>query len=141
MGPVRILVTGSRDWDDVATIIAALDERSQCGRIPTVVVHGHCPTGADRIADEWVEAQHDQPFDSPVRVERHPADWTRHDEDCPPSHAGLRVCRRAGFRRNAEMVDIGADVCLAFIKNGSRGASHTARLAEQAGIVTRRFTA
>jgi hypothetical protein len=39
------------------------------------------------------------------------------------------------------MVNLGADLVLAFIRNGSRGASHTADLAEQAGIETRRFTA
>lgn len=127
--PYRILVTGSRDWDDARTIWQALAttvlDNTDVGA-PVVVVHGACPRGADAHAAAWT---HLTQADGrrPVTEERHPADWEQYG-------------KAAGFRRNAEMVALGADVCLAFICNGSRGASHTARLAEQAGIPVRRYT-
>jgi hypothetical protein len=118
--PYRILVTGSRDWDDEETIYYALrDDVPFLDRQP-VVVHGTAK-GADSIADAAARALR-------YRVERHPANWQING-------------KRAGFIRNAHMVNLGADICLAFIRNGSRGASHTAALAEQAGIETRRWTA
>jgi len=66
-----------------------------------------------------------------VAVEVHPAIWRPNGIYNP----------QAGFLRNRKMVELGADVCLAFIRNGSRGASHCAGLAEGAGIPTRRYTA
>lgn len=122
--PFRVLVTGSRTWDDEGVIQYALSEILFHNHT-MVLVHGDCPKGADRIADQWAAARNQFPA-RPVVVERHPADWERHG-------------RSAGFRRNAEMVRLGADLCLAFIVDGSRGASHTAGLAEKAGIPVRRF--
>jgi hypothetical protein len=119
----RVLVTGSRDWSDHDTVRDALVDAIY-QRLPAVIVHGACPSGADAIASWWVQ-QISRNLD--LTEECHPADWD-----------GLG--KRAGFARNAEMVDLGADVCLAFIRNGSKGATHTADLAEKAGIPTRRWT-
>lgn len=123
---MRILVTGSRDWDDWLEIAVQLFRHT--GYDQTTVVHGACPTGADHIAD--IVASELMPFLETVRVlvERHPAEWEEYG-------------KRAGFIRNAKMVDLGADVCLAFIKNGSKGATMTADLAEKAGIPVKRFLA
>jgi hypothetical protein len=116
----RLLVTGSRDWDDE---IAIMTEISNIAIPPEawVLVSGACPTGADAIAEAFAEGLG-------MTVERHPADWRQYG-------------KRAGFVRNAEMVNLGADICLAFIKNNSRGASMTASLAQRAGIETVRITA
>lgn len=118
MSGLRVLVTGSRTWTDTDTIVSQLVQHWYDGS--AILVSGGCPMGADRIAEtvwsSWGGA-----------IERHPADWARFG-------------RSAGFKRNAEMVAAGADVCLAFIQDRSAGASHTARLAEKAGIPTRRLT-
>lgn len=97
---MRILVTGARDWsDDIAVadaLIAARDTFARTRDERPTLVHGACPTGADAISVSWAERWG---WD----VESWPADWTKHGA-------------AAGPRRNAQMVALGADVCLAFIK-------------------------
>lgn len=115
---MRVLVTGSRTWTNFQLVRDELSKLATPDNFLTVV-HGACPTGADAAADLWASQ-------NAWINERHPADWARYKG-------------AAGYRRNAEMVALGADICLAFIRGGSRGASHTADLAEKAGIVTLRF--
>jgi hypothetical protein len=118
----RILVTGSRDWDDAEAITFEL-----AGLLlqhpGAVLVHGACPRGADQMADEAAASLG-------MAVERHPADWDGYG-------------KAAGFIRNAEMVSLGADLCLAFYKQGAgnKGTDHCASQAGKAGIPVRRFTA
>lgn len=122
---VRILLTGSRVWDDAATVEAALwdswhDAAELYGAaVQLVVVHGDCPRGADAMARRWCER-------AGVAQERHPADWGR-----GPG---------AGPARNRAMVARGAALCLAFVRGGSRGATGTVQLASRAGIPVRRWT-
>lgn len=125
---MRILVTGSRTWDDGESVENALDDAyfgSQCQE-PVTVVHGACPRGADAMAAAWVAKTREAGW--LVTEETYPADWQTHG-------------RSAGPRRNAEMVALGADACFAFIRDGSRGATHCAALAEAADIPVRRWTA
>lgn len=149
---MRILITGSRDWTDDEVIERALWDAlrdsedaawlaEQKAKDPNgkyaipaggdtdsvTVVHGACPTGADAIADKLVRYYAQSRLNMNWILEVYPADWETHG-------------KAAGPIRNHEMVERGADVCLAFIKNESRGASMTARFAEEAGIRTVVYT-
>lgn len=125
----RLLITGSRDWgmetDDTGQLTPqAMHERSllwekvrSCfdADPAAVLVSGACATGADQQCEElWLSLG--------GKVERHPAEWDEYGKS-------------AGFRRNTEMVALGAHLCLAFIRHNSRGASHTVDEAARAGIV------
>lgn len=122
----RVLITGSREWPKVyqrivsVTLLAELDYVRRMSMALTIV-HGACPTGVDKFADEWCYMNRES-----VEIERHPADWNL-------------LGKSAGFKRNEHMVSLGADKCLAFIFNKSRGASHCADKAEAAGIKVIRF--
>jgi len=89
-----------------------------------VVVQGEAQ-GADLQAKAAAKALKEAGW--PVRYERHPADWQKHG-------------RRAGYLRNQKMVDLGADVCLAFIHNNSKGATGCKELAVRKGIPVREFS-
>ena len=113
---MRVLVTGSRTWDAPDAIRLAFWPIWLEHKQDVTLVSGACPNGADAMAEEIAQILG-------WTIERHPADWTN-------------LGKRAGYVRNAEMVRAGADICLAFIRDESRGASMTARLAIQAGIET-----
>lgn len=120
---MRILITGSRNWDDaehIRKVITFLALEAQYRGEPVTVVHGACHDGADAMADRVANELR-------LTVERHPADWGRHG-------------RSAGFIRNAEMVKAGADMCVAFIRDASLGATHCADLASKAGVHVWRYT-
>lgn len=78
------LVTGSRAWHNASVIHSTLE-----GFAPDLVMHGDCPTGADRIADEWATSHG-------VPVLRFPAE---HSRSRWPA---------AGPVRNGDMVKAGA---------------------------------
>lgn len=113
---MRVLITGSRSWDDQETIVKALEDiQSEYSDVLSfVLVSGNCPQGADFLCEKTAGSLG-------WEVELHPADWSQYGKP-------------AGFIRNKEMVELGADICLAFIKNNSKGASGTAKLAKQYGI-------
>lgn len=124
MTDLRILVTGTRHAGPqagaqliAAVLFQSVEVARVAGRDP-VIVHG-AARGVDRLAHSWAER-------FGVRIEQHPADWDAHG-------------RSAGMRRNAEMVKLGAEVCLAFplIGADSNGTWDCIRRAGRAGIPVR----
>lgn len=129
---IRILITGSRVWPHEKAIGAAISSFivNGLGMLPgiddlcdIVIVHGDCPTGADHFADKWAE---DHIIPEGGAIERHPANWPRYR-------------RGAGPKRNQHMVDLGANVCLAFPMPGGRGTQDCMRRARKAGIPVIQF--
>jgi len=123
---MRLLVTGSRTWENPETIHRALrevlGEWTDAGLISAadqpVLIHG-AARGADSMAAVFWEQRG-------LPTERHPADWRQYGN-------------RAGAIRNVEMVKSGADLCLAFIRRESAGAMHCAGAAQRAGIPVRTY--
>jgi hypothetical protein len=55
---------------------------------------------------------------------------------CPEGADWIGLGKPAGFVRNQFMVNQGADMCVAFLRDGSRGTQHTIDRARAAGIPT-----
>lgn len=131
-------MTGPRGWSlrDLPVVQhALLDARDHpppgaSGRM--VLVHGDCPDGLDRMAANVARQWR-------WEIEPHPADWRAYGGG-------------AGFRRNSEMVALGADLCAAFAlpcldkkcrkprPHLTHGTDHCATAAKAAGIPVRWYT-
>lgn len=130
---MRILVAGDRNWyapDMAEEVLNRLLMRHGPG---FVIVHG-AATGIDRsFAEACGELG--------VEQEAHPARW----EELDHPEAVIRYDKRnrpynanAGPIRNAEMVALGAEMCLAFHRaiSASKSTKNCARQAIEAGIPT-----
>lgn len=126
---MRILITGSRDLTDANVVVEAITNLSASA--PVTIVVGDCPTGADLFARGFwgqIIADRHHP-ETPDNLRVFKADWQAHG-------------KAAGPLRNQAMVDSGADVCLAFYKQGAgnRGTSDCVTRARAAGIPVKEFT-
>lgn len=107
------LICGGRDFDDRQMFDSAMGDIIRLKGIPSRVVHGACPTGADQMADIWA-ANH------ALQIQAVPADWKKHK-------------RAAGPIRNQEMFDrFPIRRVVAF--PGGPGTADSVRRARKAGI-------
>ena len=112
---MRIIITGDRNWYSTELARRVLGRLvARYGREITIV-HGAAP-GVDQSFANVCEA-------IGLAHEPHPADWDR-------------LGRKAGPVRNAEMIETGAGLCLAFHRNleRSKGTRDCVRRAIAAGI-------
>ncbi len=126
----RVLVTGARAWTDAAAVCRSLDlVLAHLGSF--ILIQGDAKDGLDVIAKGWA-------IRTNCPHEDVPADWSRScDGDCHHSvrwRNGTTYCTIAGFLRNQEMVDRGADLCLAWPLGKSLGTRDCMRRAKRAGI-------
>lgn len=117
---MRILITGSRRYADLEAMETAMlnaiadfyPNRYVIDNREITIVHGAAP-GADSLAEELCN-------ELAFNEEAYPADWS--------------MGKKAGPLRNQRMVDLGADVCLAFPAENSRGTWDCVKRARAAGI-------
>lgn len=104
---MRVAIVGSRSWTDYAAVLAVV----RTFPAGTVIVSGGAK-GADSCAEAAAQA-------CSLAAVVHFPDWAKHG-------------KRAGFVRNAEIVD-DCDRVVAFWDGASRGTKHTIDLARKAG--------
>lgn len=106
---MRTIIAGSRDIADFAAVEAAVN----ASKFQVSTVLSGAARGVDRLGEIWARR-------NGRAVEQYPADWDRHG-------------KRAGYLRNAEMVD-NAQALIAVWDGTSRGTAHTIRLARAAKL-------
>lgn len=111
MSVFRVMVAGSRGFDDYDLLAATLD-RLLGGRVGAVIVSGGAK-GADLLGERYAA-------DRGLAVERHPPDWKRHG-------------RGAGVIRNGEMV-AASDMAVFFWDGASKGTADGIAKAKAKGI-------
>lgn len=122
MPTARLLITGSRNFgnqgsSDIALMRDSLKDARRrlldAGFDRIILVHG-AARGADQLAASVGKSMG-------FVLEAHPAEWSVHG-------------KAAGPIRNKEIVDLGADLMLAFPRGTSRGTRGCMKLAAEAGI-------
>ncbi len=112
--PFRVVVAGSRGFDDYTLLARKLD-RLLHRKVAPVILSG-AARGADRLGEIYAAAQG-------IQVERYPAKWDRYGKN-------------AGRIRNAEMAEA-ADAVVVFWDGKSPGTAHMVDVARRRGLEVR----
>lgn len=113
---MRVLITGSRIFDDAYILNLALDgfcEEREVDKKSLTIVHGGA-RGADSLASLWAKK-------NGVEVEVWKPDWDSYG-------------RAAGIMRNQDMLNSGVDIVIAFPKGEARGTRDMMRRAKKEGV-------
>src|SRR6186713_1671523 len=111
---MRILVCGSRHFDDLKVLHRELLDVVKNNEAPFVFIEGGAK-GADFLARCWAK------FEG-YEFEEYPANWKEHG-------------KKAGPIRNKQMLDEGKpDLVIAFLAPNSRGTKNMIEQAEKAGV-------
>jgi len=113
MNEFKVIFTGCRNWTDEAMVHEVLF-RIYSKHDNLKVIVGDCKTGVDRIVLEWCKSRC-------INHKVFCAEWIRHG-------------KRAGPLRNSDMVNYGADMCVGFVSETSRGTLDCLSQAIQSGI-------
>lgn len=113
----RVIVCGSRDFSDEAHLADVMDR--VLAKHPDLLIIQGGAKGADSLAHQWAA-------NTGVPQETFLANWDLYG-------------KRAGYLRNVQMADSGADAVIAFFRDNaepSKGTSMMLDLARQRGIRT-----
>ncbi len=107
---MRVLIFGSRTWDDMESTFNRLRQLKKLADMlnePLTLVEGCCPMGADLHAEAWVMAYHDPGGRN--FIEHHPP---------------LRPYSGALKQRNVEMAQSRPDFAIGFFRGETPGSMH-----------------
>src|SRR6185437_12429210 len=99
------LICGGRHFADTEAFTAIMRQLAETFGLPRRVVHGACPTGADKMAESWATRL-------ALEIHAEPADWKQHGLAAGPIRNQLmldkyhphKVVAFPGGRGTADMI-------------------------------------
>jgi hypothetical protein len=110
---MKIIVAGSRGFNDYPKLKSVLDELIGDTPKETVEIVSGTANGADKLGEKYAD-------ETGLKVVRFPANWDLYG-------------KRAGYLRNVDMAKYGTH-CVCFWDRISKGTSHMINIAENEGL-------